>query len=284
MVESILAIFPDASIHSSYARVRCPYHKGGNEVKPSMGILLERKGGMEAGTCHCFTCGKIVSLEELIRDLGKEKIVPKVTKKKEQVELTPLQVDSGIYKPQVPYRFSKYLASRGISEETQKLFKVYEKDDKVYMPVFDKDGRFLYSNTRSIKTKFFGVQENAVKTLWGIEMIDLSKPIAVCESQIDAMSLWEIGIQAVATLGADNTTVLRMIEKSTSTIILAFDQDEAGRRATKNATKMLGIWRCKYLNLPQGIDVNQALQDIGDKDKFKNFILKRTEKASSIVQ
>ena len=47
---------------------------------------------------------------------------------------------------------------------------------------------------------------------------------------------------------------------------------------------MLGIWRCKYLNLPQGIDVNQALQDIGDKDKFKNFILKRTEKASSIVQ
>lgn len=284
MVDSILAVFPDARVHSGYARVRCPYHKDGQEKNPSMGILLEQRNKMQAGTCHCFTCGKVVPLEQLLKDVGAapQEIARSGARKGKSIQ--PLQTDQAIYKPQIPYRFSQYLAGRGIGEKVQKLFKVYEKDGKVHMPVFDRNGKFLYSNARSVVSKQFFISTGAVKTLWGIEVIDLSKPIVICESQIDAMSLWEIGIQAVATLGADNTASLKMLLESTSTFVLAFDPDEAGRRATQESINILGAWRCSYVELPQKVDINQALQDIEDHDKFKQFILSRTKKVKNIVQ
>ena len=40
--------------------VCCPFHKDGQERKPSMGILKSD------GTCHCFTCGWAGSLSEMI--------------------------------------------------------------------------------------------------------------------------------------------------------------------------------------------------------------------------
>jgi len=284
MVDSILDVFPDARVHSGYARIRCPYHKDGKEKNPSMGILLEKRNKMEAGTCHCFTCGKVVSLEQLFKDVGAapQKTVRRGARTGKR--LKPLQTHQAMYKPQIPYRFSQYLAGRGIGEKVQELFKVYEKDGKVYIPVFDRSGKFLYSNARSTTTKLFFVSEDAVKTLWGIEVVDLSKPIVICESQIDAMSLWEVGIQAVSTLGADNTASLKMLLESTSTFILAFDPDEAGRKATQQAITILGAWRCSYVDLPQKVDINQALQDIGDHNKFKQFILSRTKKVKIIVQ
>ena len=40
--------------------VACPYHKDGQERKPSMGIKKSD------GTCHCFACGTVVSLQQMI--------------------------------------------------------------------------------------------------------------------------------------------------------------------------------------------------------------------------
>lgn len=278
MVEEILAAFPDARIHSGYAQIRCPYHADGHEKKPSMSILLQPRatstGVLEAGFCHCFACGKVVYINELLKFIGREPIADTSdttapTRKEINLTTTP-----PVYKPSLPFRFSTYLANRGISKETQEKFRIYEKDKKVYMPVFDRDGKYLYVNARSTEGKQFYVEGGAVKTLWGIEEIDFSKPIAICESQIDALSFWEIGFQAVATLGADNIGALKLLQKASSTILLAFDPDDAGRRARDNASKMLGYFRCYWLDLPQGIDVNQALQDIKDKVKFKDFMYK----------
>lgn len=41
-------------------QVSCPYHKGGQERKPSMGIHKDN------GICHCFTCGETHELHEMI--------------------------------------------------------------------------------------------------------------------------------------------------------------------------------------------------------------------------
>lgn len=281
MVEEILQAFPDAHVHSGYIRIRCPYHKDGNEQKPSMSILLEPRGNAEAGFCHCFACGKKTNIAQLFRDIHREPppdIAQLPVQRRKPIALT---TEPPVYKLQLPFRYSPYLESRGISRATQEKFKVYEKDKKVHMPVFDRKGKYLYSNARSTISKNFYVEIGAVKTLWGIEEIDLSKPIAVCESQIDAMSLWEAGIQAVATLGADNVNSLTAIKSCTSTIVLAFDPDEAGIRARKRAAIMLGKYRCKWLDLPPGVDINQALQDIKDITKFKNFICRA---AKSFVQ
>lgn len=278
MVSSILRHFPDAHVQSGYVRIRCPYHKDGKELKPSMSILLQDKGNMAAGTCHCFACGKVVSIKELFKYIGAEPLSETTIKPAKPRAPVRLTTTPPIYKFQLPYRESDYLLGRGIGTKTQERFRCYERDGKVYMPVFDRSGKLLYVNARSTTGKRFYVEENATKTLWGIEEIDFTRVIAICESQINAMSLWEIGVQAVATLGADNTGVLSQLKRSTSTFLIAFDSDEAGRRGRDKAAALLGKFRCSYLDLPDGIDVNQALQDIVDLNKFKSFLMSKVKK------
>ena len=283
MVEKILKAFPDARISSSYARVRCPFHKNGHEKRPSMSILLVDKGNAPAGLCHCFTCGKSMMLDELLHYLGQdvsEDLSAKLSQPKEKK--VSLINTPKVTKQSLPYRFSNYLFSRGIGESVQRLFKVYEKDGMVHMPVFSRDGYFLYDNARSVTKKFFSIQESASKSLWGIEEIDLNRPIAVCESQIDAMTFWQIGLQAVATLGADNINSLKELKNSTSIFILAFDPDEAGVRARNRAAKLLGKWRCSYLDLPEGVDVNKCFTDINNEKTFVRYIARITKKVRTI--
>ena len=43
--------------------IQCPYHGGGQERKPSMGIKKSD------GVCHCFSCDHVVSLHELISNV-----------------------------------------------------------------------------------------------------------------------------------------------------------------------------------------------------------------------
>lgn len=275
MVNAILEAFPDAHIHSGYARVRCPYHKDGNEQHASMSVLLEPRGKLQAGMCHCFACGKVVTIQELMEYIGKPIKTDLASLRVTAEKVNPLITTPPVFKPSVPYRYSPYLASRGIKEATQRRFCIFEKDGMVHMPVFDRQGKYLYDNARSTRGKFFSVEEYASKSLWGIEEIDLSKPIVVCESQIDALSCWEAGMQAVATLGADNTRALNDIRKASSIIVLGFDPDEAGIKARDKAVALLGKYRCRWLDLPSGVDVNQALQDIGDVAKFSKFLQSR---------
>lgn len=278
MVEEILMAFPDARIHSSYAQVRCPYHADGHENKPSMSILLQprktTRGTLEAGFCHCFACGKKVNINEMLQYLGFNPVADLAKYSQQQPTVVSLSTTPPVYKPSMPFRFSAYLEGRGIHKETQEKFKIYEKDKKVYMPVFDRSGKYLYANARSTQGKMFFVEEYSEKTLWGIEEIDFSRPLVVCESQIDALSFWEVGVQAVATLGADNYMALMPLKKCTGIIILGFDPDTAGRRARDNAVRILGKYRCKWLDLPEGVDINKALQDIVDHSKFKQFMHK----------
>lgn len=274
MVKEILSVFPDGKFSSGYVRIRCPYHKGGKEKRPSMSILLEDRGSMTAGTCHCFACGTVVTLEELFEKVGAtydKTIEINRQPKPESVSLTTTQ---SIYKPSVPFRFSEYLFSRGIGEEVQERFKVYEKDKMVYMPVFDKDGKYLFVNSRSTEGKYYYVEEGSVKTLYGLEEIDMSKPIVVVEGQIDAMTFWELGMQAVATLGADNISALSAIKKATSIIILAFDNDMAGLKARERAADMLGRFRCKYIDFPEGVDINEMYMHIKNKDRLIELVKK----------
>lgn len=272
MVKDILAVFPDARVSSGYVRIRCPYHKDGKEKRPSMSILLEDRGSMTAGTCHCFACGKVVQINELFDFLGVEHSFDPAISRQIKPKVVTLTTTPTLYKPQLPFRFSPYLAQRGIGEEVQKRFKIYEKDNRVYMPVFDRDGKYLYVNSRCTDRKQFYVEDGAVKTLWGIEEIDFSRPIVVCEGQIDAMSFWELGMQAVATLGVGNIKALDAIKTATNIIILAFDGDEAGRQAIKKAGRLLGTFRCRYVEFPEGKDINDLLVEIKDKEKILKYI------------
>jgi hypothetical protein len=282
LLKVVMSVFPDGRVSSGYVRVRCPYHKGGKEKRPSMSILLEQRGSMSAGTCHCFACGKVVTINELLEKVGANPIDTTAIQSQQVNKPVTLSTDTAMYKPQLPYRFSSYLAGRGIGERVQKLFKVYEKDKKVYMPIFNRQGKYMYVNARSTEGKRFYIEPGAEKTLWGIEEIDLSRPIVVCEAQIDAMSFWEVGMQAVATLGTGNIKALNEIKGATSIIILAYDNDESGRSATEKAAELLGRFRCKYVQFTEEEDINNVLVRLKDKEKVLEYITENTKNMKSL--
>lgn len=278
MVNKILRAFPDARVSSGYVRIRCPYHKDGKEKNPSMSILLEDRGSMTAGTCHCFSCGVVVPIEELFEKVGVITDLTPVTSSQPKPKDVTLITTQSIYKPSLPFRFSEYLFNRGIGEEVQERFKVYEKDKVLNMPVFDRDGKYLFNNSRSTEEKRYYIEAGAVKTLYGLEEIDKSKPIVIVEGQIDAMTFWELGMQAVATLGAGNITSLKEIKDATSIFILAFDGDTAGVKARNKAAKLLGAFRCRYINMPEDEDINDLWVRIKNKEKIIKMIERNTNK------
>lgn len=57
----------------NFMTCRCPFHGGGQEKKPSCGVLLvdESRGGKlyKAGWCHCFSCGYSKNLEGTVADI-----------------------------------------------------------------------------------------------------------------------------------------------------------------------------------------------------------------------
>lgn len=60
-----------AKITGDYYTVYCPFHKGGQEHKPSCGVLLrdQYKNGQHypAGLWHCFTCGTAKTMPEAVK-------------------------------------------------------------------------------------------------------------------------------------------------------------------------------------------------------------------------
>lgn len=272
----IMALFPDAKEQSGYIRIRCPYHKNGRETHPSLSILLEDKGKLKEGFSRCFTCGWTGTFKEIAEDLGYDYIPDTQPKDEPALVQTIIQLDSPVYKDAVPHSFSKYLQSRGINQETQKLFKVFEREDenKVYMPVFSRDGKFLFVNARATNKKKFYIPTNATITLAGLELVDMSRPIAICESQIDAMTFYSSGFcRAVATMGATGIETLRAIKNAAGPFFIAFDSDTAGELAADKTIKMLGSYRCIRINFGEYKDANNLWQKQGfDSEAFTTYI------------
>lgn len=280
-IKQVLEFFPEARVHSSYIRICCPYHKDGKEKRPSMGIVIQDKPTAPAGLCHCFACGKKIMWQDMIKELFNKTPLDPAIQSETALKIPSLITNQLYHKTQLPYRFSAYLESRGISKETQKRFKTYEDNGKVYMPVFSREGIYLYVNARSTTSKHYFIQGGIEKTLWGIEEVDLAKPIVICEGQIDGMTLWEAGIQAVATLGADNYSSLEQVKNATSNFLIAFDNDSAGIRHLPQVIELLGKYRCRVLRLPPNIDVNGLYLSVGKSNQdFISYIKENAEKLS----
>ena len=68
-------------IMNNYYSIHCPFHNDGNERKPSFGILIHqevRNGQMyPEGWCHCFACGYVSTLPEMVTELLKRKSITK---------------------------------------------------------------------------------------------------------------------------------------------------------------------------------------------------------------
>ena len=249
--------------------VCCPFHKEGQEKKPSMGILKSD------GTCHCFACGWVGSLSELISncfgydDFGNygnkwliKNFLTLEIENREALELdferhnknrsrdigTDNSNKTFVTEEELDkYRYiHPYMYKRGLTDEVIELFDIgYDSStDCITFPVRDAFGNCLFVARRSVKTKFFNYPEGVEKPLYGLyELSRLEKfpnEIYICESMLDALTIWCYNKYAVALNGLGNDLSIAQIRKlPCRKVILATDKDEAGKKARIRLRKEL---------------------------------------------
>ncbi len=170
----------------------------------------------------------------------------------------------------------EYLLSRGISEDAQRSARVkYDPNSRaVVIPWFDANGRLCNVKYRQTRGKVFWYEKGAVpirSLVYGIERVKDS--VAVLEeAEIDALSWDTVGIQGIATGGANFTDEQADIIKRSNINLLYIsgDNDKAGGKFTKQVEdKLRGYVKIKKIVKPDNIkDTNDALQRGNNITKF----------------
>lgn len=172
--------------------VCCPYHKNGQERKPSMGI---RKSD---GLCHCFTCGETHSLQEMISHcFGKDDAIGSfgwtwllknfLTVEVDNRKPIELNLSRGfINKSKVKigdtqeyvsekeldsYRYyHPYMYKRRLTNEVIEIFDIgFDKATNcITFPVRNLDGKTLFVARRNVNTKYFNYPSGVEKPLYGL--------------------------------------------------------------------------------------------------------------------
>lgn len=163
----------------------------------------------------------------------------------------------------------EWLTGRGLTVETISDFKIGEvtQGSKTYAVFpFLRDGELINAKHRNVAEKRDMRQEaGAEPCLFGWHLIDpKARTVAICEGEIDAMTLHQAGIPALSVnQGAGNH---QWIETEWdrlgrfSEILICFDDDEAGRKGAREVANRLAIERCKLVTFAGHKDANEALQ------------------------
>lgn len=251
--------------------VCCPFHKEGQEKKPSMGILKSD------GTCHCFACGWVGSLSEMIShcfgydDLGAfgskwliKNFLTLQIEDRGDIELdferkSTNPINQFVSEEELDkYRYNHpYWAKRRITDE--KLIELFDLGfdpgtNCITFPIRDVKGNCIFVARRSVQTKYFNYPAGVSKPLYGLYeyLTDVQKSVdklrtqrsgktcylekanevIVCESMIDALTCWQYGKYAVALNGLGNELQFQQLrEMPCRKLILATDNDNAGMQA-----------------------------------------------------
>ena len=288
----------------------CPFHKNGQERKPSFGV------NGEIDKCHCFSCSWSGTIEEMISELygyqdegkfGKrwlikrfntveietrpnimegfendnntlcssvfnrsnkrsDRILCRKTRQErlsaetEQKEITEEELDK--------YRYiHPYMYQRKMDDRVIEIFDIgYDKETEcITFPIRDKNGNCLFIARRSVNTKFFSYPQGVEKPLYGLyelyQLDEFPKEIYICESMIDAITIWCYDKYAVALNGLGNDlSITQLNNLPNRTFILATDKDDAGRKARiklKNKLSNKIIKELDYNSYPEGAkDIN----------------------------
>lgn len=180
----------------SHIQICCPYHANGMEKRPSAGL---RK---EDGMFHCFACGEVHTLQEVIsycfgytddivgkfgwQWLLKNFATVQVEERKDiELDFTRNSRSNFIDNRSDRNNFSNfvseeeldkyrythpYMYKRGLTDEVIELFDIgYDAGtDCITFPVRDIFGKTLFIARRSVRAKFFNYPEGVEKPLYGL--------------------------------------------------------------------------------------------------------------------
>ena len=254
----------------------CPFHKDGHERNPSSGI--RRSDGM----FHCFACGLTYSLPDFISHvlnfddksqgykwLANNFASTEVYERGEVIIDCDREHNGNVSVPVLStisdeildtYRYvHPYMYKRGLTDAIIEKFDIgYDKStDSITFPVRDKNGDCMFVARRSVKTKYFDLPKEINKPLYGMyelmqSNITRSDTIYVCEGLFDCLRLWCNDKLAVAGFGClfSSYQIKQLQDLPVRSIILAFDNDEAGRKATDRVAQLLTTKLVYTVQLP----------------------------------
>jgi DNA primase len=274
----------------------CPFH---NNSRTPAGTISKEKG-----LFYCFGCQTSKNLTEFVMSVSnktyfesaryikqkdKETDIEKLVNKKLHVVPEFVQYDEILIKRlnnqaiESP-KAMNYFYSRRITEESVKKFVLgySKKQNYVTIPVQSPDGMTIGFVGRSIDGKNFkntsGLQKS--KILFNLHRVRSSKFVYVVESSFDAIRLDQVGFPAVATLGANVSSIqMNLLEKYFSDVILVADNDEAGATMVDRILGKIG-------SKVAVINIDKKYKDIGEMSdeeikklnyKFDNSILAMLE-------
>ena len=253
--------------------VYCPFHY--NVHTPACEVDKEK------GLFICFSCGENGTLLDLImrttsrnyfeamrvisaaeKSIDFVDVIDKAVEEKPEFVEFDLNTIERLHSTLLENtRAVEYFNSRKINLDSIKHFKLgySEKQDMVTVPVYSNTGICVGFVGRSIEGKTFknstGTPRN--KILFNLNNV-LYKEVVIVESSFDAIRLWQLGIPAIATLGANlGKMQIQLINKYVSKLILAMDQDDAGSTLRKNISSNVSI-PTSTMEFPDGV------KDIGD--------------------
>jgi DNA primase len=177
-------------------------------------------------------------------------------------------------------RAMRYFDGRLVTRSSVNKFNLgySEKQDMVTIPVHSPEGMVIGFVGRSVEGKDFkntpGLPKS--KTLFNLHRVKANDRVYVVESSFDAIRLDQVGMPAVATLGATiSKSQVELLEKYFNEIYLIADNDDAGKSMSK---KMID----KLKSRVSIITLDTKYKDIGDmqdsdilmlQGKFDNSIL-----------
>ncbi len=240
---------------------QCPScaETGGDTHKDNLSVY-------DDGHTHCYSCNHHTN----------------GSGKSTQVSTTVKQDDDSWVHKYIGEHYS--LPDRNLRAETLEKYKVKAEMDakgriiKHHYPYHDKKGSLVGMKTRVVDSKrFFGAgNTNKDNALFGQHMFRKGgKVITVVEGELDAMSAYEMFGSRWAVVSVNNgancvDNIKANLEwlDSFETVVLCFDNDEAGRDAAKKVAPLIGPNKCKILTLEKHKDASDYLMS-GDGKAFQ---------------
>lgn len=283
-------------------QTNCPFHKGGQERKPSFGINGEKD------KCHCFSCGWAGTIEEMISELygyqdegkfGKRWLIKRFNtveietrpnimegfngrnnitirnnndihrfKQHIQSNKSSEQYSGEIIEEELDkYRYiHPYLYQRGLTDEIIERFDIgYDRERKeITFPVRDIEGRCVFVAGRSVERKFFRLPKGFDKPIYCADKFRAGayRTAYITESFLNCLTCWKYNKPAMAMIGTGNQKQYEILNKlPVREYILAFDPDEAGRKATERFRKNVHGKIIKELVYTDNRDINDLQEE-----------------------
>ena len=302
---------------SKNGKYNCPFCGSGTGRNGTGAFSVDEKRNNEYWSC--FSCGRSGDIFALIGELKgvgedttetftetyKELNIDMLSEYKPIKKETPTEqaTDYTTFFLQAANNIDNcdYLDSRGISKELQKRFKIGYVE-QWQSPTALKNGKRPQPSPRIIiptsKESYLAraiTESTAPKMKEGKthifnlkEGINKGKPCFIVEGEIDALSILEVGAEAV---GLGTTTNIKelleylKVNKPTAPLILCLDNDSAGIKATKELSEGLKALDIEHYTadiLNDAKDPNEAL--IKDRELFTLSINKAINKPSEYEQ